>query len=205
MFEHNSTTYSYFEDSTRNKTSVSSHHVYEINIVTIISTLIASVGIIANLTVVVAFLNIKKLRLKIPNIFIINQVRGFCVWVFSPRRLSCKLCIAWHPGTRRYAPACQNVLYFMPFLDILQYHMLAPPSLSHRGIRHCMRNQTYRTLSSIIFTARVCSMTERLCFDTCLSVCPREGVSQSGPVRGVPHPALDGGGVPQPGPAGGGE
>ena len=37
----------------------------------------ASVGIIANLTVVVAFLNHKKFRRKIPNIFIINQVRLF--------------------------------------------------------------------------------------------------------------------------------
>ena len=34
----------------------------------------ASVGIVANLTVVVAFLNHKKFRRKIPNMFIINQV-----------------------------------------------------------------------------------------------------------------------------------
>ena len=34
---------------------------------------VASVGIIANLTVIVVFLNHKKLRRKIPNIFIINQ------------------------------------------------------------------------------------------------------------------------------------
>ena len=37
----------------------------------------ASVGIVANLTVVVAFLNHKKFRRKIPNMFIINQVRLF--------------------------------------------------------------------------------------------------------------------------------
>ena len=36
----------------------------------------ASVGIVANLTVVVAFLRHKKFRRKIPNIFIINQVSG---------------------------------------------------------------------------------------------------------------------------------
>ena len=36
---------------------------------------IASVGIVANLTVIAVFLNHKKLRKKIPNIFIINQVR----------------------------------------------------------------------------------------------------------------------------------
>ena len=36
---------------------------------------IASLGIVTNLTVIVVFLNHKKLRLKIPNIFIINQER----------------------------------------------------------------------------------------------------------------------------------
>ena len=36
---------------------------------------VAAVGILANLTVIVVFLNHKKLRTKIPNIFIINQVR----------------------------------------------------------------------------------------------------------------------------------
>ena len=44
------------------------------DIVAILSTVIASMGIISNLTVVIAFLNHKKLRRKIPNIFIINQV-----------------------------------------------------------------------------------------------------------------------------------
>ena len=36
---------------------------------------IASLGIKCKLTVIAVFLNHKKLRLKIPNIFIINQVR----------------------------------------------------------------------------------------------------------------------------------
>ena len=40
----------------------------------IIQSTTASVGIVANLTVIVVFLNHKKLRRKIPNIFIINQV-----------------------------------------------------------------------------------------------------------------------------------
>ena len=40
----------------------------------IIQSTIASVGIVANLNVIVVFLNHKKLRRKIPNIFIINQV-----------------------------------------------------------------------------------------------------------------------------------
>ena len=45
------------------------------NIVQILQCTIASVGIVANLMVVIAFLRNKKLRHKIPNIFIINQVR----------------------------------------------------------------------------------------------------------------------------------
>ena len=41
----------------------------------IIQSTTASLGIITNLTVIVAFLNHKILRKKIPNIFIVNQVR----------------------------------------------------------------------------------------------------------------------------------
>ena len=81
MFEHNSSISSYVENSTRNQTPVSSHKEYQINAVTIISMSIASVGIIANLTVVIAFVNNKKLRRKIPNIFIINQVSLFDVQI----------------------------------------------------------------------------------------------------------------------------
>ena len=44
------------------------------DVVMIVSTVIASVGIVANFTVVIVFLNDKKLRRKIPNIFIIHQV-----------------------------------------------------------------------------------------------------------------------------------
>ena len=40
----------------------------------VIHSIIASVGIIGNFTVIVAFLNHKKFRKKIPNIFILNQV-----------------------------------------------------------------------------------------------------------------------------------
>ena len=46
----------------------------DIDVMTIIHSTTASVGIIANLTVVVVFLNHKKFRRKIPNVFIINQV-----------------------------------------------------------------------------------------------------------------------------------
>ena len=41
----------------------------------VIQSTTASVGIVANLTVIIVFLNHRKLRRKIPNIFIINQVR----------------------------------------------------------------------------------------------------------------------------------
>ena len=41
---------------------------------------IAPVGIIGNLTVIVVFLKDKKLRSKIPNRFIVNQVRIFRLW-----------------------------------------------------------------------------------------------------------------------------
>ena len=43
-------------------------------VVIIIQAVIASVGILSNFTVIVAFLNHKKFRQKIPNKFIINQV-----------------------------------------------------------------------------------------------------------------------------------
>ena len=46
----------------------------EMDVMMILSSTIASLGIISNLTVVVVFLKNKKLRIKIPNIFIINQV-----------------------------------------------------------------------------------------------------------------------------------
>ena len=41
----------------------------------IIQNSVAAIGIVTNLTVIIVFLNHKKLRRKIPNIFIINQVR----------------------------------------------------------------------------------------------------------------------------------
>ena len=44
------------------------------NTMGIVHSVIASIGIVTNLTVVVVFLNLKKLKQKIPNICIINQV-----------------------------------------------------------------------------------------------------------------------------------
>ena len=43
----------------------------------IVHSIIASVGIVTNLTVVIVFMNHKKLKHKIPNICIINQVSFF--------------------------------------------------------------------------------------------------------------------------------
>ena len=45
-----------------------------LDVMFILSLSIAAVGIFSNLTVVIAFLPNKKLRIKIPNMFIINQV-----------------------------------------------------------------------------------------------------------------------------------
>ena len=64
-------------DNVLNNISTSANMVEEsedIDIMYLLSNIIASVGIIANLTVVIAFLNHRKLRRKIPNMFIINQV-----------------------------------------------------------------------------------------------------------------------------------
>ena len=47
----------------------------------IIQSATASIGIMSNLTVIVVFLNHKRLRRKIPNIFIINQVRKFPLYI----------------------------------------------------------------------------------------------------------------------------
>ena len=56
-----------------------------IDVMVLLSAIIASVGIVANATVIFAFLNHKKLRGKIPNIFIINQVGA----IFSSQGLRC--------------------------------------------------------------------------------------------------------------------
>ena len=49
----------------------------QFDVMMVLQCIIASVGIIANLTVVIVFLNHKGLRRKIPNRFIINQVGIF--------------------------------------------------------------------------------------------------------------------------------
>ena len=49
----------------------------QFDVMTLLQCIIASVGIVTNLTVVIVFLNHKELRRKIPNRFIINQVSIF--------------------------------------------------------------------------------------------------------------------------------
>ena len=48
-----------------------------IDIMVILQNIIASLGTVANFTVVIVFLNDRKLRCKIPNMFIIYQVRQY--------------------------------------------------------------------------------------------------------------------------------
>ena len=68
-------------NSTNSSSAKEPSVVNDIDVLAILSAAIASVGIIANMTVAVAFLNHRKLRKKIPNIFIVNQVRqvGICL------------------------------------------------------------------------------------------------------------------------------
>ena len=69
----NSTT-EYYDIGTSTNEPVSVKKSGTLDIMWILHNTIASVGIIANITVVTAFVNDRKLRRKIPNIFIINQV-----------------------------------------------------------------------------------------------------------------------------------
>ena len=55
----------------------------EIDIMKILHMTIGSVGMVANLTVVIAFVNDKKFRRKIPNMFIINQVSNYNFMLFT--------------------------------------------------------------------------------------------------------------------------
>ena len=54
-----------------------------LDIMQILQLVIASLGITTNLIVVVLFLNHKKLRRKIPNICIINQVSAIKMYIIS--------------------------------------------------------------------------------------------------------------------------
>ena len=67
------------DSNANNFSNVSGHLDFEsdendFEVMMILQSVIASVGVLVNLLVVVVFLNHKTLRCKIPNIFIINQV-----------------------------------------------------------------------------------------------------------------------------------
>ena len=53
------------------------------DVMPILQIVIASLGIAANFTVVFAFLNHKQLRRKVPNMFIINQVMCYDIFLWS--------------------------------------------------------------------------------------------------------------------------
>ena len=61
-------------NSIRKNTLSSEANSEQFNVMQILQLMIVSVGITANLTVIVVFLNHKELRRKIPNRFIVNQV-----------------------------------------------------------------------------------------------------------------------------------
>ena len=67
------------KSSLSNKTSNTSN---TIDVMEIIQLSIAPVGILGNFTVIVVFLNNKRLRRKIPNRFIVNQVDNFFIFSF---------------------------------------------------------------------------------------------------------------------------
>ena len=58
-------------------------YVNYFDLMEIVQLLIAPFGIIGNLTVIVVFLNHRKLRSKIPNRFIINQVRNIYITIME--------------------------------------------------------------------------------------------------------------------------
>ena len=58
-------------------------YVNYFDVIEIVQLLIAPVGIIGNLTVIVVFLNHRKLRSKIPNRLIVNQVRNIYITIME--------------------------------------------------------------------------------------------------------------------------
>ena len=77
-------TFTYLNVSTIENNKPEENTDIRISTMRIVHSIIASVGVVTNLTVVVVFLNHRKLRRKVPNICIINQVR-----FISP------LCLHW--------------------------------------------------------------------------------------------------------------
>ena len=76
-----------------NKTEPSlEENIRYLDVMEIVQLSIAPVGIIGNLTVIVVFLKDRKLRSKIPNRFIVNQVRIFTyTWLYFFEFLSSRV------------------------------------------------------------------------------------------------------------------
>ena len=72
----------------------------QFNVMQILQLLLVSVGIIGNLTVIIVFMNHRKLRRKIPNRFIVNQVSQFYVTRDS-------ICHSWF-GINKYCLVPSN-------------------------------------------------------------------------------------------------
>ena len=87
------------------------------DVMQILQSIIASVGIVANLTVVIVFSNHKKLRRKIPNRFIVNQVSAVNFTFFS----------SWHRTKRRYSMLLKwnySLLYLFSRTFYFLFHMI---------------------------------------------------------------------------------
>ena len=85
------------------------------DIMTILESTIATIGIINNLIVVFAFLNDKKLRRKIPNIFIINQVSPYPEMVLNFHLIIQQM-------VQKY-PELYNSCKSNPHQSFIQFHM----------------------------------------------------------------------------------
>ena len=76
-----SATFTHLEGSTIETNTPEENINTRTNTMGIVHSIIASFGMLTNLTVIVVFLNHRKLRRKVPNICIINQVSSeseFC-------------------------------------------------------------------------------------------------------------------------------
>ena len=91
----------------------------------IFQSIISSVGIVANATVVVVFMKHKKLRKKITNIFLINQVRTSFTY-FSRNYstvIECRVRINPHNSRTPYVTmhahnkGCCYMLHWLPYIN----------------------------------------------------------------------------------------
>lgn len=94
------------ETVTQNATTVESEVKTAVEI-TVLHTIIGSLGIVTNMTVVVALLNHKTYRKKVANIFIINQVNGFCFSSMNTRTSHAVICLVNSSLQSFHCPSCR--------------------------------------------------------------------------------------------------